>query len=192
MYRIDGAAVCRILADLDLAPSNRQLADYWLSLCDEGRIPSRTMIKPSALRSLLPNLILFDVVPDQSVTVRLAGTTFGAVLGVDLTGRDWVAMAPENYRARRLSIFSDIATGAIGHGIRFVELDYPRDYSCEEFMLPFRAEAGTGTCAVVCHVDWNLKSDFMPFRSREQVMGAALAFETIPLPRLMAAQAALG
>jgi len=187
MYRIDGAAVCRILADLDLAPANRQLANYWLSLCDDGQIPARSMIRPGALRSLLPNLILFDVVPDRSVTVRLAGTTFRAVLGIDLTGKDWIALAPENYRSRRLAIFSEIAAGALGRGIRHVEMDWPNDYSCEEFMLPFRAEPDETAAAVICHVDWKLKGDFTPIKSRSQAMGAALAFETIPLPRLKAA-----
>lgn len=187
MPRFDRCSASRIISDLGLASSNRKVAEHWLSLWRGDVLPARVSFSPSALKPFLRNLILFDVVPDRSVIVRLAGTTFRFVLDMELTGEDWIAFAPPEYRAERLRIFSDIAGGAIGRGVRSIELKSGKTQSCEEIILPFGADGDSPALSVLCHVDWIQDGGFMGVASREQALGAALAFETILLPLRKAA-----
>jgi hypothetical protein len=187
MDKFDRILLRKILAEVDLAPANYQLVDYWLSLCSEGRLPERAAVRPGDMKQLLTNLILFDVVPGRSVKVRLAGTAFNFAFGMELKGKDWIRIAPVSHRPRRLRLFSDIAMGAIGRGKRRVEMSPAGSYCFEEVFLPCRADAETGIYPVVGHMDWNPGREFVKIKSLEQAMGPPLAFEIIPLPTTKAA-----
>jgi hypothetical protein len=187
MQYFDHAAACGIVSDLELASINLALAQHWLSLWSGNAFPNRSALRPADLKRFLPNLILFDVVPDESVVVRLAGTQINFALGTELTGRDWIDLAPPTHRAERLRIFSRIVSGAIGRGVRNVEMKTGNALSFEEILLPLRGDGDSGTLPVLCHVDWNPGQDLARIASREQAWGPALAFETIPLPLLRAA-----
>jgi len=187
MQYFDRGAVNKIVSDLELAPSNRRLVQHWLSLWSGNALPDRAAIKPADLKPLLSNLILFDVVPGKSVVVRLAGTMFNIVLGAELTGRDWVAQAPEEYRAERLRIFSDIAAGAIGRGVRSLAMSTGDTHSCEEIILPFRSDRESDARMVLAHIDLDIGRSEAKIASQEHAMGPPLAFETILLPLLKAA-----
>jgi len=182
MNRFDTFAIARMLDDLDLTRHNRELTGYWLSLFHGGELPDRRNFQPAPVRGLLPNLMILDVVPDRSVTVRLAGTMFRAELGLALEGKDWLAFVPADYRPRRLRFLSDIATGAIGRGVRRVDMLPTGHHTAEEVAVPFCPESGSGVHPILAHVDW-APERATKIRSREQALGAALAFETIPLPR---------
>jgi hypothetical protein len=187
MQIFDRGAALRIVSDLELAPSNRKFIEYWLSLWSGNALPERNAIKPADLKPLLSNLIMFDVVPSKSVTVRLAGTNFNFTLGTELTGEDWIAAAPPDYRGERLRVFTDIASGAIGRGLRRIDMKSGESETSEEVLLPFRAEADGSAQLVVCHVDWRPVQEFARIASREQAYGEPLAFETIQLPLMKAA-----
>jgi hypothetical protein len=187
MDSFDGGLLRRMLAEVEFAPSNRQLVDYWLSLCFGDKLPERAAIRPADIKPLLAGLIMFDVVPGKSITVRLAGTAFNIAFGMELKGKDWVEIAPESYRPQRLRMFSDIAMGAIGRGKRRVEMLPTGDYCFEEAFLPCRAEPKSGIYPVVGHIDWSPGREFAKIKSTEQAMGPPLAFEIIPLPALKAA-----
>jgi hypothetical protein len=186
MLHFDRSAAARIVADLERTPANRDFANHWMALWDGNLLPGRSSIRPAELKSLLRNLIMFDVVPDRRVLVRLAGTSYNTVLGMELSGEDWIALAPEQYKAERLRIFSDIAAGAIGRGLRKIALKTGDYVSAEEILLPFQGDANSPKL-VVCHLDWQLDPEFAGIASREQAWGAPLAFETILLPLARAA-----
>jgi hypothetical protein len=183
MNRFDRSAVAVTVAKLDLVPPQKKLLEYWLSLWSDDELPERGRFHPADVKPLLPMLAIFDVVPDKSVTVRLAGTAYTAVLGRELTGMDWLAVLPANLRATRLRRFSEIARGAIGKGVRRIELHGAKPSECSEFMLPFRAENGSDNHPVICHVAWRPEQRFFKVKSWEQAVGAARSFETIALPR---------
>ncbi len=187
MDRFDRNLLRKILAEIDLAPANREFVDYWLSLCAEDKLPERAAVRPADIKQLLANLIMFDVVPGKSVKVRLAGTAFNFALGMELKGKDWVKIAPESHRPQRLRLFSDIAMGAIGRGKRRVEMLPTGDYCFEEVFLPCRADRKTGIHPVLGRIDWNPGREFVKIESPEQALGPPLAFEIIPLPSLKAA-----
>jgi hypothetical protein len=187
MQYFDRGATFRIVSDLELSPSNSRLIHHWLSLWNGNALPYRNAIKPADLKMLLPNLIMFDVIPGKSVFIRLAGTNFGFVLGMDLTGKDWIDLAPDEYKSERLRIFSDIAAGAIGRGVRSIEMNAGGSRPSEEILLPFRGDEDGGARLVLAHVDWDVGRDHERIASREQTWGVPLAFETIQLPMLPAA-----
>jgi len=187
MQYFDHVAASRIVSDLELAAANLGLSQHWLSMWSGNILPGRNAIRPANLKSFLPNLILFDVVPEESVVVRLAGTQVNFALGTELTGRDWIDLAPPAHRAERLRIFSHIVSGAIGRGVRSIEMQTRKTHCFEEILLPLRGDGDSDALPVLCHVDWNPGHDYTGIASREQACGPALAFETIPLPLLRAA-----
>ena len=106
----------KAIRSLHLEASNQQFADYWLSLWQDDDLPARASFSPARLKAILPSLLMYDVIPEQSVIIRLAGTGYDLILGPSLAGKDWIALTPEDYRATRLQTFSTIARGAVIEG----------------------------------------------------------------------------
>jgi hypothetical protein len=173
------AAVKGIIAQLDLEKSNRALADHWLSLWDGDSLPPRANFNPAKMKAFLSNLIMFNVVPDVSVVVRLAGTGFRHFLGAELTGKDWIASSPETHRATRLKLFSAIARGAILIAHRSIAMTVGDDYRSEEILLPFAPEP-SGTVPIIVHINFK-PEQFMKIKSIDQVAGDPLDYKLVPL-----------
>lgn len=69
-------------------PATEQLLAYWNSKCDEQNIPSRTDIRPSEIVSLLPNIIICDVLHNgDDYRVRIFGTALVDLVGEERTGK---------------------------------------------------------------------------------------------------------
>ena len=172
-------ATTRMIAELGLEDANRALADHWLALWRGETLPPRAALSPAKLKPFLPNMLMLDVVPEARVTVRLAGTAVTAALGIELTGQDWIAVAPQSYRPERLRILSKIARGAIGTGHRRIPMALADDYICEEILLPFAPEP-SGAHPVLVHVNW--KPEYMlRIESPGQAMGSPLDFRVVAL-----------
>jgi hypothetical protein len=183
----DRAATQALIARLDLTPANRGVAETWLSLWRGNELPDRRYLNPADLKRNLSHLALFDVVPGVSVTVRLAGTSFGTMLGMELTGQDWIALAPENHRADRLRVFTDIAAGALCIVARCVEIGLTELTLSEEILLPLAVDSANGVYPVLCHADWKPAPLGVKIKSRAQAVGPPVSFDIIPLPGLVAA-----
>ncbi len=66
----------------------KKLYAYWLEMPGSGTMPSRAAFDPSAVKRLLPNLILLDIDPEtRRLRVRVLGTHVATVYGEDYTGR---------------------------------------------------------------------------------------------------------
>jgi len=86
---------------------------YWQHrVKPDGRIPSRADIAPDELRSLLPGIIMFDVLHQDDpefpyrFRYRLVGTEHRRYLNADLTGRTFdEALSPERLRMANESCF---------------------------------------------------------------------------------------
>lgn len=167
------------VAQLELESSNAGLASHWLSLWQGDDLPARAAFHPAKLKPYLASILLFDVVPDQSVRVRLAGTGYRHILGAELTGQDWIAAAPESHRAIRLGLFSAVARGAIIMAHRRIAMTTGADYLSEEILLPFAREA-SGAHPVLVHVNFK-PQQFLQIRSIPQVTGDPLDWKMLPL-----------
>jgi hypothetical protein len=143
------------IAELGLSAANKSLANYWLSLWRGDALPERSQFRPNKIRALLPNLLMFDVVPDKSVTVRLAGTGLRYILGEDITGRNWLELTRVHHRPTRLRNLSAVARGAVMSARRRVTMVAGDDHINEEIVLPF-ARDEDGQSQVVAHAVWGL------------------------------------
>ena len=76
---------------------------FWCALCKDGHKPSRSDIKPAAIKQFLNRVVLMDVLgeqPDFQLVVKLIGTHVTAFYG-ELSGMDINAM-PNKEAAKRI------------------------------------------------------------------------------------------
>jgi hypothetical protein len=140
---------------MNLGAANRLLAGYWLSLWDGDALPRRERFDPARVSSLMSSLLLFDVVPDNEVTVRMAGSDVERLSGRDFNGCDWVAAAPTRLRGMRVRNLTAVARGAVLSARRRMRMSIGSDRFNEELVLPFAAN-DDGLCPVVAYADWQL------------------------------------
>jgi hypothetical protein len=165
-----------LLSQIEFSPRCKQIADYWLSIWDGDLLPQRGRVQPVRIKSLLPGVILFDVVPNKSVKVRLAGTEFWSILKLQLTGGDWLAMTPLRDRAERLRIFSDVARGGIGFNQWGFEIEQRGMAVGEKLLLPLLGGPGDAAIPVLGFVDWVRAPEYC---------GGGLSLERIARPALL-------
>ena len=166
---------CRIFSNCNLAPRTSRIADYWLSIWDGDCLPARAAIAPTQIKSLLSGVIIFRVVPGQSVTVRMAGTGHYALLKFELTGQDWLAATPHKDQSARLAILSAVARGAMALGRWRFRQKLGKEIHCEKILLPLRPEAGGSDVSVLGFIDWGPRADY----------GADISLQEIPLPHII-------
>lgn len=180
MKLFDRAAAERAIEALNLTRSNGEMALRWLHLWEDGRLPTRQRFHPVNFKAFLPTIVLFNVVPNASVTIRLAGTRYAHLLGREMTGMDWIAAAPEAHRATRLRNFSAVAEGAIVVDHRRLASEIGEDYVAEEILLPFAPDAD-GVVPVLAHV--NLPLDrYLKIKSAVQTIGEPMDWAVVALP----------
>ena len=179
MIGFDKQAAEHAIEALDLARSNGELATRWLALWQGNMLPPREAFRPANFKTFLPTIVLFNVVPGESVTVRLAGTRYAHILGREVTGMDWLAAATEAHRATRLDVYSRVARGAILFSHRLLHSTDGEDYVCEEILLPFAPDAH-GVTPILAHA--NLPVDrHLKIEAAGQSMGEPLDFKLVPL-----------
>jgi len=175
----DKTNVAAAIDQLRLEDSNLALARHWLSLWDGDTLPPRTSFNPVRLKPFLAGLLLFDVVPDTSVSVRLAGTGYRYVLDRDPTGSDWIQAAPPEHRETRLKVFSAVARGGILVAHRRVSMLNSDDFISEEILLPF-APGEDGTVRILARVNF-AEDQFAKVKSIKQVQGDPIDYVLMPL-----------
>ena len=151
---------------LCLENSNQALVDHWFSLWDGD---AREQLSPGRIKPFLPSMIIFEVVPDQSVTVRLADTAHRFILEHDPTGSDWIAAAPANHREARLRTFSAVARGGFVVAHRRIAMLASDDHISEEIIFPLAARP-SGSVPVVVHVNFR-QEQIARVKSIAQVRG---------------------
>jgi hypothetical protein len=86
---------------------NRQFYDYWQSLDREVGtvIPKRSAFRPEDIPSLLPNIIIYELVSRENIKIRLQGTAINDRFGHDMTGVIILIMSKTAARKLRLMLF---------------------------------------------------------------------------------------
>ncbi|WP_085909198.1 PAS domain-containing protein [Kiloniella majae] len=71
---------------------NRQFYDYWQSLekAEGTVVPKRSAFRPEDIPSLLPNIIIYELVSRENIKVRLQGTAINERFGHDMTGGNYL------------------------------------------------------------------------------------------------------
>jgi hypothetical protein len=153
--RMRKAAAEIAIERMNLGHANQILSGYWLSLWQGDSLPRREQFDPMQVKSLLANLMVFDVVPDNAVTVRSAGSDLKLITGDDLNGRDWVARAPLRLQNMRMRNLTAVTQGAILWARRRIYFAGGVTHYNEELVLPFAPNAD-GQCSILAYPDWKL------------------------------------
>jgi hypothetical protein len=182
----DKAHAMQAISGLGLQPTNAAIAAHWLSVWNGGALPRRSALSPARMKQYLPRLMLFEVRPGRSVTVKLAGTLFKRMLGVELTGVDWLAAAPDDYREERLQSFDEVAAGALYVGHRELEMTFGPPVRSQELLLPFLPDTPDAAHTVLCHVDWPGDGPVNQVKMTPATTGRPFDITTVILKRLAA------
>lgn len=79
----------------------RELHDYYLEARGAGLLLPHAKLDPARLGSLLPRVMLFEMLDGETGRIRLCGTAFRQWFGSDLTGRNWLDLSHPSDRAAR-------------------------------------------------------------------------------------------
>jgi hypothetical protein len=181
--KFDYARIALALDGMPLDPLNRRFANYWLSLWDGDQPPERAAFQPGRVPELLPGIAITEVRPGESVRIRLAGTAIEAGLGMDLTGKDWLALTPPAQRMTRLERFATLLKGAASRNIKRGVSLAGTPISAEEMQFPFAGVGEDGTRLLISHIAWRAGSFDL---NDSRVRGAADVATTFDLLSLKA------
>jgi hypothetical protein len=124
--RHTGATFIDAPRDADLVA----LHAYWLSKRGPRSMPSRADIDPAEFHSLLPHIIMYDVImydvgPDHRFRIRLAGEANVEFVGQNLTGQGAGARMDPQAAANMSMILRTVVDGARG-SVRARRTDFVR------------------------------------------------------------------
>jgi hypothetical protein len=77
------------------------LLEEWDAARSGALVPRRAEIDPAALRPLLPNLFILELLSPDEIRFRLAGTRYCDLVGFDATGMNFIDLAPAEDRRTR-------------------------------------------------------------------------------------------
>jgi len=83
----------------------RAFAEYYMRIRGAETVAARTAFDPGAIRALLPHLLILERRAPDVLWVRLAGTRYRTGLGREVTGRNWLELAPPPMRAAQAKTF---------------------------------------------------------------------------------------
>jgi hypothetical protein len=105
-----------------LTPDSRRLLAAWRNWRGESLLPQRRDMDLVSVARLMPQMLLLDVHSPTRATFRLAGSDAEQLLGLRLTGRDYLQQLPDEVRACRGAMIWQAVTrpfGLVGfYGIR--------------------------------------------------------------------------
>ncbi len=116
---------------------NQAFYDYWLSLPREGILPHRRNFLPEAVPSLLPNMMIYELVSDDFIKIRLLGTSVEDRFGQNSTGTNYLDLVEYNRRPKASQAFWSQAKKPCGmHTFLEQELKSGRTAYLEAVGLP--------------------------------------------------------
>lgn len=122
---------------------SRALVDHWQSLRCDGPVPRAEAINPGTMKSLLPEIFIFELPDDGSVRYRLAGTQAVERLGFEPKGMNLLDLTPEDARPFVAGAFQLVAHHHVGGLAHFSSSSEHREnYGLELVLLPITAPDG--------------------------------------------------
>ena len=178
----DPAATSAVVEQAGLAPRSQEMFEHWLSLWEGNELPAVEKFSAERVPRLAPNILIFNVVPETSVTVKFAGSNFTRSSSGWQLGSDWLTSAPPKTRDSRLRRFTASARGAIVRGIPEAILKSEHAYFYEAVHFPFRP-GKDGSIPVLVYVDWDPpNNENMPMPANERA-NLPIVTEIFPIPR---------
>jgi hypothetical protein len=97
------------------------LLERWLAWRGDRLMPQRSDVDPLQLKSILPHIVIVEIRAQDLAIVRLAGTAYREMFGLELTGRNIIDLA--SGEERRIGAYRNFSAAAWPCG-RHAELSY--------------------------------------------------------------------
>ena len=149
----DKAAVRASVDLMGLAPRSLQFVEQWLDNWSGQDLPPVGSFPGAHAESLSPLIMITALEPDAAATITFMGPELVRATGLDLTGMDWIGLAPPESRGERLRRANAIGAGAILRTTREVQLDSQEPYFFETISVPLKPDAD-GRVPLVHFADW--------------------------------------
>ena len=149
----DKAAVKASVDLMGLAPRSLQFVELWLASWSGNELPSPGSFPAALAEGLTPLIMITALQPGAAAAITFMGPELIRATGLDLTGMDWIALAPPEVRAERLRRADAIGAGAILRTTRDVTLDTQEIYFFETISVPLKPDAD-GRVLLVHFADW--------------------------------------
>lgn len=151
--RYDKQAV-RTAADLmGLAPRCQKFIELWLAGWTGKDLPEAGSFPGAGAEDFVPLVMITRLERGLSAEVTFMGQALKRVTGLDLTGVDWINMAPAELRRERLRRANTIGGGAVLRTTRQVSMNSGKPYFFETVSVPLAPDA-QGRVPLVHFVDW--------------------------------------
>jgi hypothetical protein len=149
----DKAAVQAAIDLMGLAPRSLQFVTQWLDCWDGAELPAAGAFPGPRHESLQPLIMITLLTPGAGAPVTYMGPGLARVIGLDLTGMDWINLASPELRGERQRRADIIGAGAILRTTREVVLNSQAPYFFESISVPLRPD-GDGRVPLVHFADW--------------------------------------
>ncbi|MCF8469553.1 MAG: PAS domain-containing protein [Parvibaculum sp.] len=95
-----------MLGEIDILQTDgaRQFFSYWDSLPKDGLVPDRSDFSPVGIARLMSAVTILEIISDELILQRLAGTGVCRAIGFDPTGRNTLDLIAAKARPRYLDL----------------------------------------------------------------------------------------
>jgi hypothetical protein len=138
---------------MGLAPRSLRFVEQWLNTWNGPQLPAADAFPGDGLEDLKPLILITLLTPGVGASVTYVGETLTRAVGADLTGRDWLSLAPPELRGERTRRAHAIGAGAILRTTREVMLNSQLPYFFETISVPLSPDAD-GRVPLVHFADW--------------------------------------
>lgn len=94
--------------------TSKCLYEYWNELRGENIAPKRKDLDPMALKNILPNLFLLDMISSDNYNFRLAGTKTCNIFGAELTGHNFLELWNADDKDSFVSLLDTLTEQGVG------------------------------------------------------------------------------
>jgi hypothetical protein len=120
----------------------RMLFEAWHAWRSESLLPKHTDVDPNELKSVLPQIGILEIRARDSAVFRLAGSGLRDIVGLDLTGRDTIALSPPRYRRQRAyRLYTPVVWPCAYHGESRYTYSTDSTDVCESVGLPLEPDS---------------------------------------------------
>ncbi len=151
--RYDKTAVQAAADFMGLAPRCQKFIELWLAGWTGKDLPQPGSFPGAGAQDLEPLIMITLLESGAGARVTFMGETLKRVVGVDLTGMDWINLAPPELRRERLRRANTVGAGAVLRTTRQVMLNSRKPYFFETVSVPLGPDAD-GRVPLVHFADW--------------------------------------
>ena len=145
-------ATQQLLVSLGLAPGSQQFADQWLSAWNGVELPGDAEFGKALSGDIRRFTVFSEYNPRGGIPIRFVGEEIKRLARADLTGEDYVEIAPPEARGERMRRVLAAMSGAIIRVTHQLTLKTGGEQFVETVSLPLR-EREDGLTTLVCFMD---------------------------------------